>query len=99
MVLLKGLEGTAAPMNPNDDLDVTGASGSTGQQKVASPPLSNDDTEKKPVDGKLGYLARLDDAGLSLASKLFLVGVIIAACFGFLKTRKSHTPRSRRAYA
>jgi len=80
MCLNKGLEGTAEPAVPGDDLDVT-----KGQSKSYSP------SQNQFHDANDSPAFRVPDStsGLSFAAKLFFATVIVAVCIVFVKTRKN----------
>jgi hypothetical protein len=78
-VLIKGLEGSAEPAIPGDDLDVT------KQTKSYSP------SQNRLHDANDNLALKVPDStsGLSLFAKLFYASLIVVVCVAFVRTRRT----------
>lgn len=70
----EGINGSAAPAIEGDELDVT-------------PQKQQPEIPQQEGEGK-GTLTETTSEGLSTVQKLFFIGVIVAVCVAFVKTRK-----------
>jgi len=70
----EGINGSAAPAIEGDELDVTA--------QKQQPKIPQQEGEGKEI------LTETTSEGLGMAQKLFFIGVIVAVCVAFVKTRK-----------
>jgi hypothetical protein len=85
-------DGTAEPIRPEENLDVLAAAGANKNAAGGSSGSKESSFSGQNANNKysgLGLTTDDDALGLSLMSKLFFAGLIVAGCVLFVRTRKN----------